>query len=57
MAVSLMLFVFLPPLGEARTDIDSDVTSNTTWDISGSPYVITGNIYVESGVTLTINPN
>ena len=57
MAVSLMLFVFLPTLGVARTDIDSDVTSNTTWDISGSPYVISGNIYVDSGVTLTINSN
>ena len=56
MAVSLMLFVLLPTLGEARTDIDSDVTSNTTWDISGSPYVISGNINVDAGFTLTIEP-
>jgi hypothetical protein len=32
------------------------LNANTTWDISGSPYVIVGNVIVPSGITLTIDP-
>jgi parallel beta-helix repeat protein len=32
------------------------ISSNTTWTPANSPYVITGNVLVENGVTLTIQP-
>jgi flagellar hook assembly protein FlgD len=39
-----------------RTVVNSDITSNTTWTVQGSPYAILNNINVTSGNTLTINP-
>lgn len=40
----------------ASTDIASDITTNTTWTLEGSPYLITGNVTVIPDVTLTISP-
>ena len=36
------------------TDVSGNISSNTTWSLANSPYVVTGNIVVSSGVTLTI---
>ncbi len=36
------------------TQISSDITQNTTWNLSGSPYIVNGTVTVESNVTLTI---
>ncbi len=38
----------------SATDVSGVISSNTTWSISGSPYTVTGNVLVNSGVTLTI---
>ncbi len=43
------------PNNEA-TYVSGNITSDTTWDILGSPYVIDTNVSVNSGVTLTILP-
>jgi hypothetical protein len=40
----------------ASTIITNNITSNTTWDVGGSPYIITSPIDVALGVTLTIQP-
>ena len=40
----------------ASTDINSDVTSDTTWDMTGSPYSVSGKINIPAGTTLTISP-
>src|SRR5437773_363938 len=32
------------------------ITQDTTWDLAGSPYVVTSSVFVESGATLTIQP-
>jgi len=51
------VFLFLASPGWAGgTYISTDVTSNTTWDLAGSPYTITATITVLSGKTLTIQP-
>lgn len=36
------------------TQVSGELTSDTVWDISGSPYVLTGQIVVLEGVTLSI---
>ncbi len=38
------------------TTVSGVITSNTTWIASNSPYIVTGNILVASGVSLTIEP-
>lgn len=39
------------------TDVSGTITTNTTWNLAGSPYVVTGDVTVNSGVTLTVDPN
>ncbi len=38
------------------TNVSGIVAANTTWKLTNCPYVVTGNILVNSGVTLTIEP-
>jgi len=40
----------------ADTNVSGVISSDTTWTAASSPYVITGNILVNSGITLTIEP-
>lgn len=39
------------------TDVSGTVSSSATWTKEGSPYTLTGNLTVASGVTLTIEPS
>lgn len=63
--VSIVLFVFSPfslqldqkNISRAATEIGyQNITADTTWDLAGSPYLITLNIYINKGITLTIEP-
>jgi hypothetical protein len=40
----------------AFTSVAADVTTNTTWTVAGSPYILEGVIFVRDGATLTIEP-
>jgi hypothetical protein len=40
----------------AGTDVaQTNITTNTTWTLNGSPYYIYGDLYITNGATLTIN--
>lgn len=39
-----------------RTIVQGLITADTTWDLAGSPYVITSTVIVNDKVTLTIEP-
>ena len=40
----------------ASTDVAGTIASDTTWDLTGSPYVLTGDVTVAAGVTLALTP-
>jgi hypothetical protein len=40
----------------AVTDVGGIVDTDTTWTLSGSPYIVTSSVWVQSGVKLTIEP-
>lgn len=39
-----------------RLDVSGDITTNTTWTLANSPYVVSGTMNVQSPATLTIEP-
>ncbi len=39
------------------TYVYQDISTNTGWDDTGSPYIVNNTITVQSGVTLTVGPN
>ncbi|MFC1885074.1 right-handed parallel beta-helix repeat-containing protein, partial [Thermodesulfobacteriota bacterium] len=60
--VCLLIFMAISASGVwtafADTPVNTNITTDTTWDLAGSPYIIQGDIYV-AGVgtpTLTIEP-
>lgn len=38
------------------TNVSGTISTDTTWTVGNSPYVMTGNVTVNAGVTLTIEP-
>jgi parallel beta-helix repeat protein len=51
-----MIILFVSSQDVEAEDISGNITSNTTWDITGSPYIIIDNVTVDAGVNLTIDP-
>lgn len=55
LATAFALLFLFPLLGYGQTNVSGSLAANTEWYLSGSPYVVTGNINVNSGFTLTID--
>lgn len=55
---TLVAVVALPSAawGVGPTNVSGSISSNTTWTLANSPYVMTGNVTVAAGVTLTVEP-
>ncbi|HTY73992.1 MAG TPA: hypothetical protein VMD05_00310 [Candidatus Nanoarchaeia archaeon] len=43
-------------LAQSGTEANDKISQDTTWTKAGSPYIITGTVVVNDGVTLTIEP-
>jgi hypothetical protein len=54
--VLFILGVSICPAVFASTNVSGHITEDTTWDLSGSPYSVTGSLTIDSGVTLTLSP-
>ncbi len=53
----LLLFIFcIYFAGFSQTNVSGIINSNTTWSLANSPYIVTGNVLVNTGVTLIIEP-
>jgi hypothetical protein len=53
----LIVFVILGNvIAYAQTNVGGTLSANTTWSISGSPYILTNSVGVPAGITLTIQP-
>jgi hypothetical protein len=52
----LSLFLCCITAIAAQTNVSGGIYQNTTWTLSGSPYVVTGSVVVFPGKTLTIEP-
>lgn len=53
--IAFSLFLILSNSAFSQTNVSGVISSNTTWTKAASPYNVTGNILVNSGVVLTIN--
>lgn len=53
---SILILCLLSLNLQAQTNVSGFINSNTVWNLSGSPYIITGNTIVSQGITLTISP-
>lgn len=53
---SFIALLFIGEMLYAQTAVSGGIYSNTTWTLANSPYLMTGNIVVFPGVTLTIEP-
>ena len=51
----VIFFIFYTP-GALAIEVGGHLTEDTTWSPENNPYHVTANIYVEQGVTLTIQP-
>jgi hypothetical protein len=56
LAVSLILLLAVVNNVVADTPVSGPITSDATWTLANSPYIVTGNVLVMNGVTLTIEP-
>ena len=55
--VTTLVFVAgLPVTAHAATNVSGVINADTTWTAAGNPYILTGDVLVAEGVTLTIGP-
>lgn len=56
LAISLLVPLFVANTAFASTEVFGTLPSDTTWTLTDSPYVITNDLSIPAGVTLTVEP-
>ena len=51
----LFLGLFIVQSAKADTNVSGTIAVDSTWDLTGSPYIVEGTIIVEDGATLSID--
>ncbi len=54
--IGLLLLFTISMTSKSQTSVSGIISSNTTWTQNNSPYIVTGNILLSSGVVLNIEP-
>jgi parallel beta-helix repeat protein len=57
LCVLVTICVFLSLEVKADTYVGGNIDSDTTWNVSGSPYIVNFDIYVQEDITLSIEPD
>jgi hypothetical protein len=52
--LGLLTFILICTKVIAQTNVSGPYFTNTTWNLSGSPYNLTGDVQIPNGITLTI---
>ncbi|MCD4732593.1 MAG: right-handed parallel beta-helix repeat-containing protein [Bacteroidales bacterium] len=52
---SLFISMAMCTIVFSQTPVSGNIIINTTWDLPGSPYQVTGDVTVDAGITLTID--
>jgi hypothetical protein len=52
----LLLFASMTNNVKSQTTLPALITSNQVWDLSGSPYIINQNTYIDTGVRIIVKP-
>lgn len=55
-ALSLVLFFGIMDATSASTNVSGVISSDTVWTLTGSPYVVSSDLFIDQGVTLSIDP-
>ncbi len=55
--VTALSLLFLLVTTVAQTNISGTISSDSTLSLAGSPYIVTGNVTLNNGYTLTVEPN
>ncbi len=56
LGVLVALALFVIPVRASAINVSGAIITDTTWTAAGSPYVMTGDVVVNNGVTLTLEP-
>lgn len=56
MLIALPAVLSTPLSAAASTPVSGPITADTTWTLANSPYTLTGDVTVQNGATLTIEP-
>jgi len=54
--LNLIILFALWQTAFTQTSVSGSIAQNTTWSLSNSPYLVTGTVTVQSGISLTIQP-